>query len=275
MNQESKTKATAVSWPAFAIGCIFLAAAFGFAIYAFKQQNLTEDQRSILLKWALPIASALASGAFAGSISVDGILPNGIRVGAIGGFAVWLISFFFIVPAQTPAQTLRVSQFNFLVETSATSDGVNTTLGELVRRSNRDYKIKSATDLKIAFGLVLEGFKVIDGRSTKVKVSVSILDQAGKELVSADVETFDTITEWTDLPNAKRIGAKNIIDGFSLSEGAVNSGLAMPMIILLDQFTESEIQKKFGAIRVRARDEYADRAVSYEERIGIVRQLTP
>lgn len=263
------------NWAAFAVGCTFLLIAFGFAIYAFKEQNLTEDQRSILLKWALPIASAIASGAFAGSISVNGTLNNGLKVGAIGGFAVWLISFLFISPQQAPTQTLRVSQFNFLVETSAVSDGVNTTLGELVRRSNRDYKIKNAADLKIAFGLVLEGFKIIDARSTKVKVSVSILDEAGKELVSADVETFDTITEWMELPNAKRIGAKEIIEAFSLSQGAVNSGQAMPMIILLDQFTEQEIPKKVGAIRVRARDEFADRAVSYEERIGVVRQPTP
>lgn len=264
-----------MNWAAFAVACTFLLVAFGFALYAFREKNLTEDQRSILLKWALPIASAIASGAFAGSISVVGTLQNGVKVGAIGGFAVWLISFFFISPAQTPTQTLRVSQFNFLVETSATSDGVNTTLGELVRRSNRDYKIQKATDLKIAFGLVLEGFKVVDARSTKVKVSVSILDDAGKELVSADVETFDTITEWMELPNAKRIGTTQIIEAFALSQGAVSSGLAMPMIILLDQFTEQEIPKKVGAIRVRARDEFADRAVTYEERIGVVRQATP
>lgn len=275
MNQTPDPIENKRNWAAFAVGCTFLLIAFGFAIYAFREQNLTEDQRNILLKWALPIASAIASGAFAGSISVNGTLNNGLKVGAIGGFAVWLISFLFISPPQAPTQTLRVSQFNFLVETSAVSDGVNTTLGELVRRSNRDYKIKDAADLKIAFGLVLEGFKIIDARSTKVKVSVSILDETGKELVSADVETFDTITEWMELPNAKRIGAKEIIEAFSLSQGAVNSGQAMPMIILLDQFTEQEIPKKVGAIRVRARDEFADRAVTYEERIGVVRQPTP
>lgn len=275
MNQTPDPIENKRNWAAFAVGCTFLLIAFGFAIYAFREQNLTEDQRNILLKWALPIASAIASGAFAGSISVNGTLNNGLKVGAIGGFAVWLISFLFISPPQAPTQTLRVSQFNFLVETSAVSDGVNTTLGELVRRSNRDYKIKDAADLKIAFGLVLEGFKIIDARSTKVKVSVSILDETGKELVSADVETFDTITEWMELPNAKRIGSKEIIEAFSLSQGAVNSGQAMPMIILLDQFTEQEIPKKVGAIRVRARDEFADRAVTYEERIGVVRQPTP
>jgi hypothetical protein len=275
MPEEDKDKGQRLNWPIFILGVVFLLAAFAFAFYGFQQQILTCDQRKILLKWALPIATAIASGCFTGSISVNGNLEKGLKVGAIGGFAVWLISFLLLTPQcsdpNPKPNTLRVSQFNFLVESSVESDGINTVLSKLERRSSRDYKIKSPANLRIAFGLVIEGFTIKDGRSTKIRINASVTDENGKELASSPVETFDTITEWRDVPTAKKIGAENVIDAFSLSKSAVNSGQAMPTIILLENFAEKEIPNRSGFVRIQVKDELSNQTVTYEEEIKILR----
>lgn len=270
MQSEIESKSQ-IHWPFFIVACAFVALTFAFAFFAFVKQDLSPDQRSILLRWALPISSALTSGLFAGSISVNGSLTNGLKVGAVGGFAVWLLSLLFLTQPQPQSQTLKVTQFNFLVESSAKTDGVNTLLTKLDRRSSRDYKIEKASDLKIAFGLVISGFKVTDTRGTKVRLTFSMLDESGKELVSSDVETFDTTSEWRDLPNAKAIGPENIIRDFELSESDIKAGLSMPIVVLLDSFKEEEIPKKSGVIRVRVRDEYSGTSIAYEEPVGFIR----
>ena len=57
---------------------------------------LSEDQRRILL-WVLPLASGVAAGTFAGSMSVRAqkFLP-GLVITVAGGFGVWLLTFFFL-----------------------------------------------------------------------------------------------------------------------------------------------------------------------------------
>lgn len=262
-----------VSWPMFFVACLFVALSFCFAMLAFFKQNLTSDQQRILFLWALPVSSAIASGLFAGSISVSGSLISGLKVGAAGGFAVWLISMFLLMPNPDMPVTLKVSQFNFLVESSVERRGVNTVLTRLERRSNRDYMIQSANDLKIAFGLVVEGFRVVNGKTTKLRLTFSILGESGEELASSDIETFDSIAEWQDLPSVKAIGTENIIRAFSLSKNDVGAGLSMPIIILLDNFKEGEFPREVGAIRVSVRDEYSGATIAYEERVGFVRLL--
>ena len=245
---EQKSK---IHWPFFIAACIFVAVTFAFAALAFVERDLSQDQRSILLLWALPISSALTSGLFVGSISVNGSLTNGLKVGAVGGFAVWLLSLLFLTPPAPSSSTLKITQFNFLVESSATTDGVNTLLTKLDRRSSRDYKIEKASDLRIAFGIVISGFKVTDTRGTKVRLTVSMLDEKSRELVSTDVETFDTTSEWRDLPNAKAIGPENIIRDFNLSESDIKAGLSMPIVILLDSFKETLIKATLPGFFVR------------------------
>lgn len=82
------------------VGMICLLTTIGLGVWGFSLGTLTEDQRRILV-WAMPLASGFACGAFAGRISVkaDGVVPRAV-IGATGGFAVWLITFFFLFPKQ-------------------------------------------------------------------------------------------------------------------------------------------------------------------------------
>lgn len=273
---SSNIQASSVTnWPLFFVGCIFLIFTFAFCIYGFSQPILNDVQRDLLMKWALPIASAIVSGTFAGSITVQGELKNGLKVGAVGGFAVWLVSLAFTLPypgpGPGPSNTLRVTQFNFLDESSAELVGNKTTLARLERRSNKDYKVNNPTDLKIAFGLVINGFKVEDATLTKIQITTSMLDENGTVLASSDVESFDTLREWQYAPIARRLTPKNIINEFSVSEKAVAAGMTMPIIILLNNFNRMEIPNRKGFIRVRIHDALADRTITYEEKIGIIR----
>ncbi len=87
----------AVRWALFAVGVICFSLAAGLALWAFNITELSVDQRLILL-WALPLASGFAAGSFTGSVTVNGQLKSGLTVGAVGGFAVWLITFWFWLP---------------------------------------------------------------------------------------------------------------------------------------------------------------------------------
>jgi hypothetical protein len=102
---ESKSP---VKWAWFVVGCGLLVSALAFAAWGFSLKQLAEDQRRILL-WVLPLASGVAAGAFAGSMSVraQGFLP-GLVITATGGFGVWLLSFFFLFPKHP--DVLSISQ---------------------------------------------------------------------------------------------------------------------------------------------------------------------
>jgi hypothetical protein len=99
---------SSVNWAWFAVGCVLLVSALAFAAWGFSLKQLAEDQRRILL-WVLPLASGVAAGAFAGSMSVraQGFLP-GLVITATGGFGVWLLTFFFLFPKHPDA--LSISQ---------------------------------------------------------------------------------------------------------------------------------------------------------------------
>ena len=73
------------------LGIIFSIAAIGMGVWAFNVGDLTDDRREIL-RWLLPIASAIAAGAFTGALSVKSKVLWPATVAASGGFAVWLLS---------------------------------------------------------------------------------------------------------------------------------------------------------------------------------------
>jgi hypothetical protein len=76
----------------FLVGAILLVLAIGLAIWGFKNGDLTNDQRAILL-WALPLASGFAACSFSGALQVRGDrIVRGALVTATGGFAVWLLT---------------------------------------------------------------------------------------------------------------------------------------------------------------------------------------
>ena len=70
------------------------------AIFGFSLGRLTEDPWRLLV-WLLPLASGFAAAAFVGSVFVKArnFIP-GIAVTATGGFAVWLITFFYLFFAE-------------------------------------------------------------------------------------------------------------------------------------------------------------------------------
>jgi hypothetical protein len=93
------------NWPAFIIGCILLAAAIAAFFWAFSLESLSPSRRFLLL-WILPLASGFACLSFAGSIKANGPIGT-IAVGATGGFAVWLLTFFGLpaIPAPTVSES--------------------------------------------------------------------------------------------------------------------------------------------------------------------------
>lgn len=257
-------------WALFLVGCIALALAGGLAIWAFSKDCLS-DHQSLILLWAFPIASGFAAGSFTGSLKLSGPI-NGLSVGAVGGFAVWLLTFVFWLPSGTSGDTcqrLKVTKFDFLVESHHAKNGVNVVLTKLERRSNRDFDISNPSDLQIAFGLVIEGFEIKDARKTKIRINAAILNEDGKVLASDDVETLDSISEWKSLPNIISVGEEAVYNLTGLSSEDVRRGQYMPIVILLEDFSKSEIPKKHGSIRVTIADELSGETVVYEERIDV------
>ncbi len=264
-------------WALFIIGCIALVIATGLAIWAFSKDCLNNYQGLILL-WAFPIASGFAAGSFTGSLKIPEKATNGLPVGAVGGFAVWLLTFFFWLPSGASVsscgnlQKLQVTKFDFLVESNYVSKDVNSVLTKLEKRSNRDFDITKPSDLRVAFGLVIEGFKVQDIRKTKIRINTAILDQEGRVLASDDVETFDSISEWRSMPNVVSVGEEAVykLTGLSSADTTdTTNSQYMPTIILLEDFSENEIPKQRGSIRVTVIDELSEEKVVREERIDI------
>jgi hypothetical protein len=79
----------------FYLGCFLLLIAVGMAAWGFSKGDLTADQRGILL-WCLPLSSGFGSWTFAGGISAKAKGWQGFVISATGGFAVWVLTFFFL-----------------------------------------------------------------------------------------------------------------------------------------------------------------------------------
>ncbi len=79
----------------------------GLVIWAFAIGNLTPDRREIL-RWGLPIASAIAAGSFTGGIRVTKSVLGHLGVAATGGFAVWLITFYVLFSHPPTEMSLTV-----------------------------------------------------------------------------------------------------------------------------------------------------------------------
>lgn len=72
-------------------GALAGAVALGLVVWSFVLGTLTPEQK-VILRWALPIASGLAAGAFGGSMRIEGQWRKfGVAAGA--GFGVWLLTF--------------------------------------------------------------------------------------------------------------------------------------------------------------------------------------
>jgi hypothetical protein len=83
-----------VNWPWFIVGLTVLAASLLVFFWAFALGDLT-PARLYLLRWLLPLASGFICGCFAGSLRVSGPI-GALVIGATGGFAIWLLTFFFL-----------------------------------------------------------------------------------------------------------------------------------------------------------------------------------
>jgi len=79
----------------FYLGCFLLLVAVGMGVWGFSKGDLTPDQRGILL-WCLPLSSGFGSWTFAGGIIAKAKGWQGFVISATGGFAVWLLTFFFL-----------------------------------------------------------------------------------------------------------------------------------------------------------------------------------
>jgi hypothetical protein len=112
--KEEKKGSQRLQWSWFFVGCLLLLFAFGLGIWGFFLGTPTIVQQRLLV-WALSLASGFAVGAFVGSIKAEarGLIP-GIAITATSGFAVWLITFFFLFPEskvreQSPQATPSVT----------------------------------------------------------------------------------------------------------------------------------------------------------------------
>jgi hypothetical protein len=89
-----------INWPWFILGCVLFVVAIVAFFWAFALGNLTRSQH-FLLMWLLPLASGFACGCFSGSLSASGPLGN-FSIAAVGGFAVWLLSYFLLPNPDIP-----------------------------------------------------------------------------------------------------------------------------------------------------------------------------
>lgn len=255
------------NWPLFIVGCVSLAVAVGLAIWAFSLRHLTDDQYLILL-WALPVASGFVAGSFTGIMRVTGPWKE-IAFGAVGGFAVWLITLLVLPGPSASTQSLGISRFDFYDERHTSSDGLNVALTNISQRSNRDYDVKSANDLKIAFGFVVKGFSVQSGRSIQLRIRIAILNNKRETLVEDDLETYDDLSEWTQRPITAATGTTRVLSALQLPQSEVDAGTAMPVIVLLEDFKDAEVPKGKGFIQIQLSDVYGKGTYTHEEKFEV------
>tara|TARA_R110002049_G_scaffold70521_6_gene182122 strand:- start:11952 stop:12935 length:984 start_codon:yes stop_codon:yes gene_type:complete len=79
----------------FLLGILLLLIAVAFAGWAFYEECLSSSRQNIL-RWALPLASGFAAWSFSGSLHVR--TAGGLIAAATGGFAVWLITIYILIP---------------------------------------------------------------------------------------------------------------------------------------------------------------------------------
>lgn len=90
-----------LQWRWFILGVFFLLVAVGFAGWAFYEECLSQDRLRIL-QWALPIASGFMAWTFTGTMTTRGrSFGAGLVVFATGGFAIWLITTYVLIPTIT------------------------------------------------------------------------------------------------------------------------------------------------------------------------------
>lgn len=82
----------------FVVGCVLSVFVAGLIVWAFALRTLTSDQRT-LMRVLLSLFSGFAAGSFVGSLTVKarGLIP-GIAATATGGFGVWLLTAFVMLP---------------------------------------------------------------------------------------------------------------------------------------------------------------------------------
>jgi hypothetical protein len=110
-----------LEWRWFILGCVLLLFAIALVLWGFSLAKLTWDQQRLLV-WALPLASGFSAAAFAGSIytQAQNWIP-GIAITVTGGFAVWLITFFFLFPESKVTEQPQTPTPNPQPTTSATT----------------------------------------------------------------------------------------------------------------------------------------------------------
>jgi hypothetical protein len=89
-----------ISWPWFIVGLVVLTASLIVFFWAFSLGDLSPS-RVYLLRWLLPLASGFICGCFAGSLRVSGPI-GALAIGATGGFAIWILTFFFLADPSRP-----------------------------------------------------------------------------------------------------------------------------------------------------------------------------
>ena len=88
-----------LSWRFFAVGIVATLAAVGLAIWGFGQAEPLRVGQQTILAWALSVSSGFAAGCFAGGFTVKArSLASGAVATATGGFAVWGVTFFALLP---------------------------------------------------------------------------------------------------------------------------------------------------------------------------------
>jgi len=122
----------------FVVGCVLSIFVAGLVIWAFALGTLTPDQRT-LMRVLLSLFSGFAAGSFVGAFTVKarGLIP-GVAATATGGFGVWLLTAFFMLP--------NASTFDIVVQPHGpagildtfTEGTVSLQLGEQLKRRTID-----------------------------------------------------------------------------------------------------------------------------------------
>lgn len=98
----------------FVLGILLLVSAIAFAAWGFYEDCLSVSRQNIL-RWALPLASGFSAWSFSGAIHAK--VANGLIVAATGGFAVYLITVYTLIPTQDSScqpQNACVNEINDL-----------------------------------------------------------------------------------------------------------------------------------------------------------------
>ncbi len=173
-----------MSWPFFFVGIFLVLVTTGLAIAGFVIATLTKDQRGILIFW-FSLTAGFSAGCFVGSLSVktQGWI-KGLFLSATGGFAVWLLTFFFAAPKLFPETPTNQVPIHPIV--TPTDKVVAITSGEVPRGMPIHLTLENLPQFA---NVTWSSGRLGEVKRLTADTATYLADRIGAELVTATVES--------------------------------------------------------------------------------------